>query len=164
LFTSFHLHLYVSTLQSFRCLPGLDLSQKPALGRPNRQIESIVSPPARRRQFNQEIQPLSKQFDSAARLVIEKSLSPFFFGDGIKNYILTVAVIRPSSASPFAKWYSKPSILPSLPPAPWIVTDSTIRRRYGKGVFDRNVVVATGQQGLSASAAMLRRPSPRAFG
>ncbi len=89
-----------------------------------------------------------KQFDSGGSLVSGKKLAL----DGNQgNYILTVAVIAPGSAVPrFAKLNFKAVDPAGLPPAPWIVTDSTIRDDMEKGVFDRNRGLCYMEQGLSA--------------
>jgi len=76
-----------------------------------------------------------RQFDSGGSLVNGKKLS---VDGGFGNFMLTLAVTGPDSPGPsFAKLSFKavdPSI---LPPAPWIVTDSTIRDDMEKGIFDR---------------------------
>ena len=53
------------------------------------------------------------------------------------NYILTVALTAPDGTAPsFVKLNFKAVDPAALPPAPWIVVDSTIRDDMEKGVFD----------------------------
>jgi len=91
-----------------------------------------------------------RQFDSGGSLVNGKKLSV----DGaFGNFILTLAVTGPDSTMPsYAKLNFKAVDPASLPPTPWIVTDSTIRDDMEKGVFDRQRGLCYMSQGLAAEA------------
>ena len=143
-------NLYVSTLQSFQVAYQVWTSPKnPALGQDqNLQIEYGIGQPSVPGSAKSIKDSASlKQFDSGGSLVSGKKLAL----DGNQgNYILTVAVIAPGSAVPrFAKLNFKAVDPAGLPPAPWIVTDSTIRDDMEKGVFDRNRGLCYMEQGLS---------------
>jgi len=97
-----------------------------------------------------------RQFDPGGSLVSGKKLS---LDGSFGNYILTVAVTPPGSgAASFAKLNFKAVDSANLPPAPWIVMDSTIRDDMEKGIFDRDRGLCYMAQGLPAEARVwLRR-------
>jgi GWxTD domain-containing protein len=75
------------------------------------------------------------QFDRTGSLVNGKKLEA---NEQLGNYILTLAIGGTSTDTRgFAKMNLKVVDSASLPPAPWIVTEPTIREDLEKGVFDR---------------------------
>jgi GWxTD domain-containing protein len=77
-----------------------------------------------------------KQFDSGGSMVNGKKL-PLEGNPG--SYILTVGITVPGVSAPtFSKLNFKAVDPAGLPPAPWVVVDSTIRDDMEKGVFDLN--------------------------
>ena len=101
-----------------------------------------------------------KQFDPGGSLVTGKKLT----SDGsIGNYILTVAVTAPDSSGPsFAQLNFRAVDSSALPPAPWIIVDSTIREDMEKGVFDLDRGLCYMNQGLAAEGrSWLRRALAR---
>jgi len=141
----------VSTLQSFQVAYQVWTSPKnPALGQDqNLQIEYGIGQPSVPGSAKAIKDSASlKQFDPGGSLVSGKKLA---LDANQGNYILTVAVIAPGSAVPrFAKLNFKAVDPAGLPPAPWIVIDSTIREDMEKGIFDRNRGLCYMEQGLSA--------------
>jgi GWxTD domain-containing protein len=97
-----------------------------------------------------------KQFDPGGSLVSGKKLS---LEGNYGNYILTVTVTAPGSASPsFAKLNFKSVDPAALPAAPWVVVDSTIREDMEKGVYDRDRGLVYLSQGSNVEGrAWLRR-------
>jgi GWxTD domain-containing protein len=97
-----------------------------------------------------------KQFDSGGSLVSGKKLP---LDGNYGNYILTVAVTAPGSAAPsFAKLNFKAVDPAALPPASWVVVDSTIRDDMEKGIFDRDRGLCYMSQGMNTEGrAWLRR-------
>jgi GWxTD domain-containing protein len=97
-----------------------------------------------------------RQFDSGGSLVTGKKLA---LEGSYGNYILTVAVTGPGSAAPsFAKLNFNAVDSAGLPPAPWIVVDSTIRDDMEKSIFDRDRGLCYMSQGLdSEGRGWLRR-------
>jgi len=86
-----------------------------------------------------------KQFDSGGSLVNGKKLS---VDGGYGNFMLTLAVTGPDSTVPtYSKLTFKAVDASALPPARWIITDSTIREDMEKGVFDRERGVCYTNQG-----------------
>lgn len=143
-------NLFLSTLQNFQVAYQVWASPKnPALGQDqNLQIEYGIGQPSIPGSAKSIKDSASlKQFDPGGSLVNGKKLS--LDGNG-GNYILTVAVTAPGAAPSFAKLNFKAVDPAGLPPAPWIVIDSTIRDDMEKGVFDRNRGLCYVAQGLSA--------------
>jgi GWxTD domain-containing protein len=144
-------NLYLSTEQSFQVAYQVWTSPKnPALGQDqNLQIEYGIGQPSVPGSAKAIKDAASlKQFDPGGSLVNGKKLA---LGGNPGNYILTVAVTAPGAATPsFAKLNFKAVDPAGLPPAPWIVIDSTIRDDMEKGVFDRNRGLCYMEQGLSA--------------
>jgi len=97
-----------------------------------------------------------KEFDSGGSLVTGKKLP---LDGGFGNFILTVAVSSPDGSAPsYAKLNFKAVDPAALPPAPWVLVDSTIRDDIEKGVFDRERGLCLMEQGLHAEGrAWLRR-------
>jgi GWxTD domain-containing protein len=97
-----------------------------------------------------------QQFDAAGSLVSGKKLSP---GSSYGNYILTLAVGGTSSDSrSFAKLNLKVVDPGGLPPAPWIVVETSIREDMEKGAFDRDRGLCFLSQNQAAEARLwLRR-------
>jgi len=144
-------NLYLSTQQSFQIAYQIWTSPRnPALGQDqNVRIEYGIGQPSIPGSAKAIKDSASlKQFDPGGSLVSGKKLA---LDANQGNYILTVAVIAPGSAVPrFAKLNFKAVDPAGLPPAPWIVIDSTIRDDMEKGVFDRNRGLCYMEQGLSA--------------
>jgi hypothetical protein len=144
-------NLYLSTQQSFQVAYQVWTSPKnPALGQDqNLQIEYGIGQPSVPGSAKAIKDSASlRQFDPGGSLVSGKKLAL----DGNQgNYILTVAVTAPGTTVPsFAKLSFKAVDPAGLPPAPWIVMDSTIRDDMEKGVFDRNRGLCYMEQGLGA--------------
>lgn len=101
-----------------------------------------------------------KQFDPGGSLVTGKKLP---LDGGFGNFILTVAVTSPDGTAPsYAKLNFRAVDPASLPPAPWILVDSTIRDDMEKGVFDRERGLCLMAQGLNAEGrGWLRRALAR---
>ncbi len=77
-----------------------------------------------------------KQFDPGGSLVSGKKLS---LDGGFGNFILNVGVSGPDSGAPsFARLSFRAVDPTALPPAPWIITDVTIRDDMERGIFDRD--------------------------
>ena len=144
-------NLYLSTQQSFQVAYQVWTSPKnPALAQDgNLQIEYGLGQPSVPGSAKAIKDTASlKQFDPAGSLVNGKKLA---LDGNPGNYILTVAVTAPGASVPsFAKLNFKAVDPAGLPPAPWIVIDSTIRDDMEKGVFDRNRGLCYMEQGLSA--------------
>jgi GWxTD domain-containing protein len=89
-----------------------------------------------------------QQFDPGGSLVNGKKLS---LDGGYGNFMLTVGITGPDSNTPtYAKLNFKAVDPASLPNAPWIVLDSTIREDIEKGIFDRDRGLCYMDQGLVA--------------
>ena len=88
-----------------------------------------------------------KQFDRGGSLVNGKKLS---VNGGFGNFMLNVVVTGPDSTVPsYAKLNFRAVDPASLPLAPWIVTDSTIRDDMEKGIFDRERGLCYLSQGMA---------------
>jgi GWxTD domain-containing protein len=144
-------NLFLSTLQSFQVTYQVWTSPRnPALAHEgNLQIEYGLGQPSVPGSAKAIKDTTSlRQFDSGGSLVNGKKLS---LNGNPGNYILTVALTAPgATAASFAKLNFKAVDPSGLPPAPWIVVDSTIRDDMEKGVFDRNRGLCYMEQGLSA--------------
>ena len=144
-------NLFLSTQQSFQIAYQIWTSPRnPALGRDQDiRIEYGIGQPSIPGSAKAIKDSASlKQFDPGGSLVSGKKLA---LDGNPGNYILTVAIIAPGDAVPrFAKLNFKAVDPAGLPPAPWIVIDSTIREDMEKGVFDRNRGLCYMEQGLSA--------------
>jgi len=144
-------NLFLSTMQNFQVAYQVWTSPKnPSLGQDNNlQIEYGLGQPSipGSAKAIKDAAPL-KQFDSGGSMVNGKKLS---LEGNPGNYILTVALTAPDGSAPsFVKLNFKAVDPSGLPPAPWIVIDTTIREDMEKGVFDRNRGLSYMVQGLSA--------------
>jgi len=144
-------NLFLSTMQNFQVAYQVWTSPRnPSLGQDNNlQIEYGLGQPSIPGSAKAIKDAASlKQFDSGGSMVNGKKLS---LEGNPGNYILTVALTAPGATAPtFAKLNFKAVDPSGLPPAPWIVIDSTIREDMEKGVFDRNRGLCYMAQGLSA--------------
>lgn len=144
-------NLFLSNLANFQVAYQVWTSpNNPALGQDqNLQIEYGIGQPSIPGSAKSIKDSASlKQFDPGGSLVNGKKLSL----DGSSgNYILTLAIAGPgSSVQSFAKLNFKAVDSAALPPAPWVVIDSTIRDDLEKGTFDRNRGLCYMDQGLIA--------------
>jgi GWxTD domain-containing protein len=143
-------NLSVSNRQDFQITYQVWTSAKnPALGREGSlHIEYGLGQPSVPGSAKSIKDDLSlKQFDPGGSLVSGKKLSPEGFG----NYILNVALTGPGSNSPSYARLNFKSVDPAnLPPAPWIVVDSTIREDMEKGVFDLDRGLCYINQGMNS--------------
>lgn len=87
-----------------------------------------------------------KQFDPGGSIVSGKKLD---LNGGFGSFMLNVAVAGPDGAAPaYAKLSFKAVDPAALPPAPFVVVDSTIRDDMEKGVYDRERGLCLMAQGL----------------
>jgi GWxTD domain-containing protein len=152
-------NLVLNSLQNFQVAYQIwTAPDNPALGRGgNLQIEyGLGRPSVPGSAKNIKDEASLKQFDPGGSLVTGKKLT----SDGsVGNYILNVAITAPDSPGPsFAQLNFRAVDSSALPPAPWIIVDSTIREDMEKGVFDLDRGLCYMNQGLATEGrSWLRR-------